>query len=62
LTKVQLIKIELDDYRELLLIDERDKKIYDKIRNFIKKKPGAGLYQIIDEIIKEIIEELRKYL
>jgi hypothetical protein len=52
LIKVQLIKIKLDDYRELHLIDERDKKIYNDIRDFIEKNPDAELSQIIEKFGK----------
>lgn len=52
LIKIQLNKKEVDANRELLLIDERDVELYDKIRDYIEKNPHASLIEIIENFRK----------
>jgi hypothetical protein len=54
LEKIQIITIELEDNRELHLIDEQDVITYNKIRDFIEENPDAELI--------ETVEHFRKYL
>ncbi|RIA89124.1 calcium-activated chloride channel-domain-containing protein [Glomus cerebriforme] len=52
LEKVQIIKIELKDNRELHLIDEQDVEVHNKIQNFIEEKPDATLLETVEQFQK----------